>query len=263
MREPDWQSEDGSIRLYRGDCLEVMPELTETVDAVICDLPYGTTQCRWDTVIPFEPLWASYKRVIKPSGAIVLFGSQPFTSALVMSNAKQFKHEWIWEKSRATGHLDCKRRPLRKHEIISVFGAAPVRYNPQMRLGMKHSRGGAKTGPAAVWGKFTDRRETESEDYYPLSILPFPVALKPSHPTQKPVALLEYLISTYTNEGETVLDNTFGSGTAAVACINTGRKFIGIERDPDYFDVAVKRCEDALAARQGSLFPNDEAPVAV
>jgi site-specific DNA-methyltransferase (adenine-specific) len=236
-----------SVELYQGDCLEVMPAIPDgAVDMILCDLPYGTTACKWDTVIPFEPLWTQYKRLIKRNGAIVLFGSQPFTSALVMSNPTMFRYCWVWEKSRATNFLDCKKKPLKKHEDICVFYSNQPTYNPNMVKGAAHSRGGASPGPAHVWGKFNDRKETGSDEYYPLSIIQFASEMVPMHPTQKPVALMEYLIRTYTNEGETVLDNTMGSGTTGVACVNTGRNFIGIEKDAGYFEIAQQRIEQAL-----------------
>lgn len=235
-----------TFQLYHGDCLEVMPTLeAQSFDAIIADLPYGTTACKWDVVIPFEPLWREYKRLIKPRGAIVLFGSQPFTSLLVMSNLAWFRYEWAWEKGRATGHLDAKRKPLKKHENICVFSANGHTYNPQMVAGKRHKRGGARTGPAQVWGKFEDRQTTDSEEYYPLSIVYCSTVPKPDHPTQKPVALLEYLVRTYTNEGDTVLDNTMGSGTTGVACVQTGRNFVGIEKDAAYFEIAKRRIETA------------------
>ena len=244
--------------LLWGDCLDMMASIPDgSVDAVICDLPYGTTACKWDAVIPFEPLWAHYKRVIKPNGAIVLFGSEPFSSLLRVSNLKQFKYDWVWEKSRATGHVHAKNKPTKKHEMISVFSKGTtvhdgqslnrMGYYPQelVKLPEKKLR---KVGGSAdtVMGLRPSHKDTYQEfTNYPQSLLFFNSEGKPIHPTQKPVALLEYLIRTYTKEGETVLDNTMGSGSTGVACMNTGRNFIGIEKDAGYFDIAVRRIHDA------------------
>jgi len=231
------------LQLIEGDCLEVLPTMADqSIDAIICDLPYGTTVCKWDAVIPFEPLWEQYKRVIKPKGAIVLFGSQPFTTSLISSNLKWFKYEWIWEKSRATGFLDCKLKPLNNYESVLVFCNGKTIYNPQMVKGKLHTNGRVGTGPAQVYGKFSDRKLSKTDLYYPKRIIKFTTE-DGLHPTQKPVALLEYLIKTYTNEGDTVLDNCMGSGTTGAACRNIGRNFIGIEKDPGYFQVAKQRIE--------------------
>ena len=232
------------VTLHLGDCLVVLPTLGR-VDAVITDLPYGTTACAWDTVIPFAPMWEQVKRMLSPNGAFVTTASQPFTSALVMSNPEWFKYSWVWEKSRATGHLDCKRKPLKAHEDITVFSANGHVYNPQMRAGILHARGGASPGPAQVYGKFDDRKTTENSDYYPLSVLRIPTVQIPEHPTQKPVTLYEYLVRTYTNIGDTVLDFVMGSGTTGVACVRTGRRFIGVELDPGYFAIAQRRIAEA------------------
>ena len=254
--EPDWQTDDGAVQLYRGDCLEVMPRLEEAVDAIICDLPYGTTACAWDTVIPFAPLWEAYKRVIKPKGAIVLFGSQPFTSVLVMSNPSWFRHGFCWDKTVSGCFTQAKVMPMKTHEDLCVFSASKgnPKYYPQMVKAEKvnYLGGDLYSQVAGVRVKRNIDKLPVGKPYthrYPNTVLCFSLRKDVSrglHPTQKPVALLEYLIRTYTNEGETVLDNTFGSGTTAVACINTGRRFIGIERDPAYFDVAVNRCKEAL-----------------
>ena len=242
-------------RLIRGDCLDVLPTLeADSIDLVLADPPYGTTACKWDSVIPFEPMWAGIKHVIKRNAAVVLFGSQPFTSALVMSNPKWFRYEWVWLKSRVTGWLDCKRKPLKAHETVSVFYERLGVYNPQMTPGERHGR-----GPRAnivrtneTYGAFMDgpQRTHESAEFYPRSPLQFGSVLVPVHPNEKPVALLEYLIRTYTNEGETVLDFTMGSGTTGVACLNTGRRFIGIEKDAAYFDIARQRIEQAAAQQR-------------
>jgi len=217
-------------------------------DMILADLPYGTTACKWDTVIPFEPLWEQYKRLIKPRGAIVLFGSQPFTSALVMSNAKWFKYEWVWDKGRPSGCATAKRMPMKRHENICVFYDGQCPYYPIMIKKDKPQRGKNVTKPGrsqpALGGDY--RIYTHS---YPISII---YEMKPGprnyiHSTQKPVALLEYLIKTYTDEGETVLDNTMGSGSTGVACVNTRRSFTGIELLPEYFEIAQERIERAQA----------------
>lgn len=218
------------------DCL---PD--QSVDAIIADLPYGTTACKWDSVIPFEPMWAQYRRVCKPSAAIVLTASQPFTSTLVMSNIDEFKYCWVWEKSAATGHLNARRMPMKLHEDICVFGSN-IAYNPQdlVPYGKITKRGnnGDNFGRSGTenFQEFTN---------YPRSILRFESDKKVGHPTQKPVALMEYLIRTYTNAGDVVLDNTMGSGTTGVACANTERDFIGIEKDAAYFVIAKQRIECA------------------
>ena len=236
-----------SIDLRHGDCLELMKDIPDgSVDMILADLPYGTTQCRWDTIIPFEPLWDQYKRIIKDNGAIVLFGSEPFSSALRMSNIKDYKYDWIWEKSRPSGHLNAKKRPLKITESISVFYKKQSVYNPQGLISgffdnnrpwrEKYSR-----RDDSVYGN--QKKQSISEfTNYPKDVLKYS---NPNngrlHPTQKPVALLEYLIKTYTNEGDLVLDNVAGSGSTGVACQNTNRNFIGIELDEDYFEIAKKR----------------------
>jgi site-specific DNA-methyltransferase (adenine-specific) len=237
----------GDCRLIQGDCLEVMPGLG-SVDCVLTDPPYGTTACKWDSVIPFAPMWAHLKRIVKPSGAIVLTASQPFTSALVMSNVKMFKYCWVWEKSKATGHALCKKRPMKAHEDIVVFCDSSEIYIPQMNKGSKYS---AKLGKKESKEFSTGQtRNDNSGTRYPRSVQYFKTSESERndcpHPTQKPVALMEYLIRTYTNPGETVLDFTMGSGTTGVAAANTGRRFVGIERDLGYFDVAVKRTREAV-----------------
>jgi site-specific DNA-methyltransferase (adenine-specific) len=236
--------------LYLGDCLEIMPTLAAaSVDLILCDLPYGTTQNKWDAVIPFEPLWAQYRRVLKNGCAAVLTCSQPFTSALVMSNPTWYRYDWSWHKSNATGHLNAKKMPMRQHEDVLVFASAMPPYNPQMfekekpRKAQRSVKSKGSYGDAAE-GVF---RTVPAEQGYPRSVLEFSTAYHAReaglHPTQKPVALMEYLIRTYTNEGDTVLDNCMGSGTTGVACKNTGRNFIGIERDTTYFGIARKRIE--------------------
>lgn len=230
------------MNLMHGDCLEMMKLIPDgSVNMVLCDLPYGTTQNKWDAVIPFDQLWPEYRRICK--GAIVLTSSQPFTSIMVASNLADFKYAWVWEKSAATGHLNAKRMPMKLHEDINVFckGAAP--YYPQdLQPFNKTVRRGSNGSNFGESGSENFQEFTN----YPRSILRYPTDPKPVHPTQKPVALMEYLIRTYTNEGDTVLDNTMGSGTTGVACVNTGRDFIGVERDDKYFEIAKKRIEDAI-----------------
>ena len=238
----------GVLWLLLGDCLEKMKEIPDgSVDMVMCDLPYGTTQNKWGIRIPLEPLWREYRRVCKPSAAIVLTASQPFTSAVVMSNAGMFKYQWVWDKSQVTGFLNSKKQPLRHHEDVLVFYKAQPTYNPQFTEGTAYKISHNHT--TSNYGMQTENTTESDGKRYPTSIIGIPqVRTDGGHPTQKPVALMEYLIRTYTNEGETVLDNAMGSGTTGVACANTGRRFIGIERDEAYFAIAKKRIDDALAS---------------
>jgi site-specific DNA-methyltransferase (adenine-specific) len=232
------------ITLILGECLEKMKEIPDgSVDMVLCDLPYGTTQNKWDSVIPLEPLWREYRRVCKPNAAIVLTASQPFTSALGASNLAGLRYAWVWEKNAATGHLNAKRMPMKLHEDILVFSDAPHAYYPQgLQMLGKIVRRGNNGGNFGKSGTENFQEWTN----YPRSILRFASDSGAVHPTQKPVALMEYLIRTYTNEGETVLDNTMGSGTTGVACVRTGRNFIGIERDERYFQIASDRISQAM-----------------
>jgi len=235
-------------RLIHGDCLDAMQDIADgSVHMVCTDPPYGTTACKWDAVIPFEPMWEQLKRIVKPNGAIVLMASQPFTSALVMSNVGMFKYCWVWDKVTARGHLVAKIRPMAQHEDVIVFGKGHVTYNPQMVLMDKPQKGKSMESSRTeiMGGKTTGTSETIIRTHkYPKTIQTFGNRGKSLHPTQKPVALMEYMIRTYTNEGETVLDFTMGSGTTGVACKNLGRSFIGIEMDADYFSVASKRISD-------------------
>ena len=242
------------IDLKQGDCLELMRGIPDkSVDAIICDLPYGTTACKWDVIIPFESLWTQYERIIKDDGAIVLFGSEPFTSLLISSNLKMFKYDIVWDKVNCSSGVLAKKRPLKSHENICVFYKKQPTYNPQMTEGTQWHRGGKKDKKlASVYGQEgkTVVRKGYSDTTnlkYPKSILTVSNADNTHrvHPTQKPVALLEHLIKTYTNEGEIVLDNCMGSGSTGVACINTKRDFIGIELDNNYFNIAKQRIEGA------------------
>jgi site-specific DNA-methyltransferase (adenine-specific) len=221
-----------------------------TVDLILADLPYGTTQNKWDSVLPLAQLWQAYRRVLKAQGAIVLTAAQPFSSAVVMSNAGQFRYEWIWVKSKITGVLNAKKMPLRKHEQILVFGSART-YNPQGLV--QYNRITKQGGNSANYGSRSSDDYVQEFTGYPRDVLQIPSEGKTAHPTQKPVALMEYLIRTYTNEGETVLDNTMGSGTTGVACVRTNRNFIGIEMDEKYFEIAKKRIEDEQVGHQPTL----------
>jgi site-specific DNA-methyltransferase (adenine-specific) len=236
------------IDLRLGDCLEVMKTIeSNSIDAIITDPPYGTTACKWDSIIPFEPMWEQLNRIIKPNGAIALFGSEPFSSALRMSNIKNYKYDWVWEKSKATNFLNAKKQPLRAKENISVFYNKQSTYNPQMTKGEAYNKGVRKEQTNDdVYGSF-DRTEVKSNGYrFPRDVLYYKTAEsegKTFHKTQKPVLLMEYLIKTYTKENETVLDFTMGSGTTMLACKNLNRNGIGIEKDPQYYAVAVARVD--------------------
>ena len=238
------------IQLYNGDCLELMNNIPDgSVDLVLTDPPYGTTACKWDVVIPFEPMWKQLNRIIKPNGAICLFGSEPFSSALRMSNIKNFKYDWIWEKTVASNFAMCKKQPFKKHEIISIFYAKQPTYNPQMEEGKPYTdkrENGKRNASVGVENGVKRIRIENNGTRYPSSVQKFSNGNNGNvHPTQKPVDLLEYIIKTYTNEGETVLDFTCGSGSCGVACVNTNRNFIGIELDKGYFDIAERRINEA------------------
>lgn len=234
--------EINDIIIYNNDCLNVMREIpAKSVDMVLCDLPYGVTQNEWDNVIPFNKLWECYNRIVKDNGAIVLFAQMPFTAHLVSSNIKNFKYMWTWYKHYSRGFLNAKKQPLRTTENICVFYKKQCTYNPQMRKGKMRTKGNSAK-QRGCYGNYAPTR-TFNDTYYPTDILDFiGVANKDLyHPTQKPVELLEYLIKTYTDEGETVLDNCMGSGSTGVACVNTNRQFIGIELDKEYFRIAQDR----------------------
>ena len=232
-------------KIIHGDCLEVMPQIPSgSIDMILCDLPYGTTACKWDTVIPLEPLWEQYNRVIKDNGAIVLTATNPFSSVLVSSNLKGFKHEWIWQKEKGVGFQVAKYRPMQEHEHVLVFtkNGERVNYYPikeKRDKPIKSKGASTKSGSSPI--AYLNNINKTYVDRYPTSIKKFPRDNNKIHPTQKPVALFEYLIKTYTNEGEVVLDNCIGSGTTAIAALNTGRYFIGIEKEKKYFDIAKER----------------------
>ena len=233
---------DDSIWLMKGDCLERMKEIESgSVDMVLADVPYGTTQCKWDSIIPLEPMWEQLRRITKPNGAIVMTASQPFTSVLVCSNMDMFSYEWVWVKSKITGVLNAKKMPVRKHECVLVFcdNKCTGTYNAQglVKKGTITKQGGNSEN----YGSRSSSDYIQEFTNWPRDVLDIKSEGKTVHPTQKPVALMEYLIKTYTNEGETVLDFTIGSGSTGVAARNLGRKFIGIEMDERYFEVAKGR----------------------
>lgn len=245
--------------MIHGDCLEVMPKIPDkSVDMILCDLPYGTTACKWDTIIPFEPLWEQYKRVINDNGAIVLTASQPFTTALIASNMNMFKYCWVWDKAKGGNIFNLKYQPYKVHEDIAVFSIGTHQYFP-IKTEQKKRKG--KTygiGDAFGGGDYGDTREYTDKN--PRSIIEISNADQHGklHPTQKPVALFEYLIRTYTNEGETVLDNCAGSFTTSIACLNTNRNYICIEKEKQYCDIGRRRIEqwhkEQEGLREGSLF---------
>ena len=237
-------------KVLLGDCLELMKDIPSgSIDMILCDLPYGTTACKWDTIIPFDKLWEQYERIIKQNGAIVLTASQPFTSALVMSNPKLFRYEWIWIKNRGSNFAQANKMPIKEHESVLVFYKKLPTYNP-----IKQQR--AESGKERV--KTIINPSTASENYGGIVLqegkiydeLRFPSSWQKFncevglHPTQKPVALFEYIIKTYSNEGELILDNCAGSGTTAIACLNTNRDYICMEKDKDYYNIIIKRIED-------------------
>lgn len=250
--------------MMEGDCLQLMAELPDaSVDMILCDLPYGTTACAWDSVIPFKPLWHEYRRLVRSHGAIVLTAAQPFTSALISSAYGLFKYSWVWVKSRPSGFAQAKNMPLKAHEDVCVFSqGATVHANQSSRRMPYYPQGTVKMDSPKIYEKkswsdssFSKRPSHKAYEQtvtnYPRSVIEFASEGKTVHPTQKPVALMEYLIRTYTNPGDVVLDNCMGSGTTGVACANTGRRFIGMERDPKYFDIACDRVEKAYADALG------------
>lgn len=254
------------MQLMQGDCLELMKQIPDgSVDMILTDPPYGTMHCEWDKKIPFEPLWEQYKRVIKRNGAILIFSQQPFTSELVFSNPRMFRYEIIWQKNSPGGFFNAKKMPLRSHENIAVFYMQLPTYNPIMSRkkdvsGMGRTRRVTSDRKEKLYGADKGHEWTEKGLRYPTDVIEFSnwngvaygnnqKAVK--HPTQKPVPLLEYLIKTYTNPGEVVLDNSMGSGSTGVACVNTGREFIGIEKNLGYFEIARQRIAEATNARGG------------
>ena len=255
------------MKLYKGNCLDIMTTITDkSIDAIITDPPYGTTACKWDSVIDFELMWEQLNRIIKPNGAIVLFGSEPFSSALRMSNIKNYKYDWIWDKVNGSNFLNAKRQPLRSSESISVFYKKQPTYNPQLidrdKKNIRDPKKKYGNGVGTVYGDtkpnfmFNEGREIPLTKGYPKNIISINNKSNELHPskvlhnTQKPIALMEYLIKTYTNENETVLDFTMGSGSTGVACLNTNRNFIGIEMEDNYFNIAKKRIENHKAQQR-------------
>ena len=245
-----------NIQLYKGDCLEVMKGMpSRSVDMILCDLPYGTMACKWDSIIPFKPLWEQYNRIIKDNGAIVLFGTQPFTTMLIGSNIKGYKHSWVWNKIKPGNILVAKYQPLKNTEDILVFSknGKKVNYYPIMTTGHKDRSKEKPTKKRSDLftsiksGEFKQGTNKKPDERYPKHLIEFSNASQKDrlHPTQKPVGLLEYLIKTYTKESETVLDNCMGSGSTGIACLRTNRNFIGIELDDNYFEIAKKRIERA------------------
>ena len=233
-------------RIYLGDCLEVMPSIPDkSIDMILCDLPYGTTACKWDTIIPFEPLWREYKRIIKEHGAIVLTASQPFTSALVMSNIKMFKYSWVWLKNYTTGFMNANKMPLKSFEDVLVFYNKLPTYNPQGVIEVNKLQVRKRDKETTIYndmglkdGEYNQRYTNYPKDRIETN------KEKSIHPTQKPVALFEYLIKTYKNEGDLVLDNCAGSGTTGLACQNLKRNYILIEKEPKYYDIILKRLSE-------------------
>jgi site-specific DNA-methyltransferase (adenine-specific) len=241
-------------RIYQRECIEGMRMIPDkSVDMILCDLPYGTTRNKWDTVIPFEPLWKQYERIIKDNGAIILTASQPFTSDVINSNRKIFRYTWVWDKKLSSGFLNAKRMPLRRHEDVVVFYKKSPTYNPIMEIRGSVRKKGITTESGKHTNNYGKYKSTFSEnnEYYPTSILEISNATrsKSLHPTQKPVELFEYLINTYSNKGDIVLDNCMGSGTTAIAALRTGRQFIGFELEREYIEIANKRIDNELEAK--------------
>ena len=236
------------IDLRQGDCLEIMKDIPDkSIDAIICDLPYGTTQNKWDSVLPLDKLWQQYERIIADNGCIVLTADGIFTGVLMMSNPKMFKYKLIWDKKSTTGFLNAKKMPLRRHEDILIFAKGKTTYNPIMREGKLRFKGGKKYANNGCYGNFNEMPKEQYNMYYPTSIIEISNANQKAkqHPTEKPLELMKWIISTYSNENDMILDNTMGSGTTGVACVNTNRNFIGIEMDEHYFEIAEKRINEA------------------
>lgn len=234
--------------IYNQDCIKGMSHIPDKfIDMILCDLPYGTTNCKWDVIIPFEDMWKQYTRIIKDNGAIVLFGSEPFTSSLIMSNVRLFRYDLIWDKRKGCDFLNANRKPLKSHENILVFYKKSPTYNKQYWYSKPYKKIQGNKKKSEVY-HLSHEAETESLDgkRNPLSVLSFPRDSKKLHPTQKPIALLEWLIKTYTNEGEIVLDNAFGSGSTLIAAVNTNRRYIGFEIDEQYFNIACNRLDKVI-----------------
>lgn len=260
--ENEYKEEIGNIQLYHGEALATIDKLIAdgiTVDAIITVPPYGTTQCKWDSVIPMDSMWDKLNHIIKPNGAVVLFGSEPFSSMLRMSNIKNYKYDWVWEKTTATGHLNAYKQPMRAYENILVFYKSQPTYNPIKTQGHERKKSSSLSraksierakGRTKVYNNGCSKKvkDYDSTERFPRNVIKFSTDKQKSklHPTQKPVALMEYLIKTYTNEKELVLDFTMGSGTTAIACQNTNRSFIGIEMDDEYFEIAKQRIEEHI-----------------
>jgi len=245
--QPFCQTRVSGSTFVNADCFDVFPFIEDkSIDAIICDLPYGTTACKWDSVLPFDKLWNEYKRIIKSNGAICLFGREPFTSAMVMSNPKNYKHKWVWNKKQSGSFQNAKYMPLQIDEDIVVFSNGKCNYYPIMRKGKMRKRGGAnETNNAMGENGLTKHFENYSDMYYPVNIYELAnPRLNKLHATEKPLELIEYLVKTYTNEGDTVLDNTMGSGTTILAAIKNNRIGIGIEKEKQYYDVAVRRASE-------------------
>ena len=249
---------DNVIKLYNGDCLELMPQIPDhSVDAVICDPPYQTTACEWDRALPVAKLWEQYDRIVKPKGNVILFGAGLFAYKLALSNEKKFRYELIWKKSKCGSPFTAKYMPMKKHENILVFGESASYYEPQMEEGTPYHRNWTPNKvnnmKYAISGVSTDNKGTR----HPTTILDFPQKWRRQdqlHPTQKPVELMEWLVKSYCPEGGVVLDNCMGSGSTGVACVNTGRKFIGIEKDEKYFNMSRNRIQNAIGDRERMLF---------
>jgi len=240
------------INLMKGDCLELMKTIQDqSIDAIITDPPYGTTNCKWDAVIPFDLMWNELNRIVKDNGVIALFGSQPFSSLLITSNLKMYKHDWVWKKTMPKGHLNSKKYPMKIYEMIHIFSKKTPKYNPQMweskPMNTVYKSGGNGKDSTYNFMNTINQKNINRTSRFPQDVIEFTELTGNSkqrvHPTQKPVKLIEYLVKTYTNQNDTVLDFTMGSGTTGVACKNLNRRFIGIELDKDYFEIAKQRIE--------------------
>lgn len=257
-----------NYELHQGDCLELMKNIPDaSVDMILCDLPYGTTACKWDAVIPFDDLWEQYRRVLNADAAVVLTAAQPFTTVLIASNFEWFKYCWVWQKTKPGGFMNAKNAPLKITEDVCVFSPGTtanksqkrMRYNPQGIVPARiQNTNNSRKQDSTIGGRPSRTGNSYIQEFsgYPNNILKFASDGSHVHPTQKPVALMEYLIRTYTNEGEIVLDNCMGSGTTGVACANTGRRFIGIEKDEKYFEIATKRIQEAFSPPTTTAFPD-------